>query len=112
MSRFTLIVFIDNYSHVSWVYLLKDKDHVPNVIKKFFNEIKTKFLASPKLFHTDNVLKFVQNEIAEFYATLSVLHETTCPHTSQQNNVTERKHRHILDITRTLMIQVNVLKYL
>ena len=41
-----------------------------------------------------------------------IIHQTSCSHISQQNRVNERKHRHILDIARTMMIHMRVLKYL
>ena len=94
------------------MYLLKDRAHVPSVIKKYFNKIKFQFSTSPNLFCTNNALEFVQNEIAEFCASLGVLHQAACPHTSHQNDVTKKKYSHILDVTRTLMIHMNVPKYL
>lgn len=33
-----------------------------------------------------------------------ILHETMCPQTPHQNGVAERKNRHILEITRALLI--------
>jgi transposase InsO family protein len=32
-----------------------------------------------------------------------IIHQTSCPHTSQQNGVAERKYRHLLDVARTLL---------
>ncbi|XP_071715107.1 uncharacterized protein [Rutidosis leptorrhynchoides] len=37
-----------------------------------------------------------------------IIHQTTCPHTPQQNGVAERKNRILLEITRALMIESNV----
>ena len=39
-----------------------------------------------------------------FFTEKGILHETTCPQTPQQNGVAERKNRHILEITRALLI--------
>ena len=94
------IVFVDDYSRVSWVYLLNDRMHVLDVIKKFFVEIINQFSASLKIFCTNNVLEFIQHNLQNYYTSLGILHQTSCAHTSQQNSVTERKHIHILDVTR------------
>jgi hypothetical protein len=33
------------------------------------------------------------------------LHRLTCPHTSQQNGIAERKHRHVMEMGLTLLAQ-------
>ena len=37
------IVFIDDFSQVSWVYLFKDCGHIFDVLKSFITEIKNQF---------------------------------------------------------------------
>jgi hypothetical protein len=37
-----------------------------------------------------------------------IIHETSCTGTPQQNGIAERKNRHILEITRALLIETNV----
>jgi hypothetical protein len=39
------------------------------------------------------------------------VHQTTCVHMSQQNGVSKRKNRHLLEMTRVLLFQINVLKF-
>ena len=104
------IVFVDDYSRISLVYLLRNKSHVPTIIKKKFNEIKTQYSATTRFFRTNNALEFVQFDISEFCASHGILHQPSYPHTSPQNGVAERKHHHILDVTRTLMVQMHVPK--
>jgi len=41
-----------------------------------------------------------------------ILHQTTCPYSPQQNGVAERKNRHILEVTRSLLIYGNVPSHL
>jgi len=50
--------------------------------------------------------------ISIFWSKNGIIHQTFCSHTSQQNGVAESKHRHILDVDRTMMIHMSVPKYL
>ena len=95
LSNRYYIVFVDDYSHTSWVYLLKDRLHVMPVVRQFLVEMKNQFSTIPKCLHTDNALEFVQNDFQSLCASLGIIHQTTYPHTSQQNGVAEWKHRHI-----------------
>ena len=83
---------------------MKDRVHVFDVIKNFFTKIKNQFSVTPKCLRTDNALKFIRSRILSYYASLDVIHQITCPHTSQQNGMIECKYRHILDVTRTIML--------
>ena len=92
--------------------MLQDRGHIYDVLKTFLSEIKNQFKVTPKFLRTDNALEFVQTKIASLCTSLGILHQTLCPHTSQQNGVAERKHRHFLDVTRTIMAHMHVSKYL
>ena len=78
------------------VILLKDEIQASDAIKNFINEIKTRFSTIVRVLLTNNTLKYTQNEISRFCASHGILHQTTCPHTSQQNEVAKRKLRHLL----------------
>lgn len=64
------------------------------------------------ILRTDNALKFTQKSVSSFCDTRGIIHQTSFSHTSQQNGVVERKHRHILDVARTLMSHMRVPKWL
>ena len=106
------IVFVDDYSRVSWVYLLKDRTDVLPSVRRFLQEISTQYSTTPKILRTNNALEFVQTSLQDHCASLGIIHQTSCPHTSQQNGVAERKHRHLLDMTRTLLVEMGIPHYL
>ena len=58
-----------------------------------------------KILRTDCGTEYTHNEFRNFCSNNGILHQFTCPHTSQQNGVAERKHRHIVDIALTLISQ-------
>ena len=45
-----------------------------------------------------------------FFEDHDIIHESSCPHTPQQNGVVERKMRHLLEVTCALMFHMRVPK--
>ena len=88
---------------------VKERSEVPGVIGLFFNEIKNQFSTSIRVLRT-NIWEYVKNDVS-FLSKNDVIHQTTCSHTSQQNDIAEHKHRHSLDVARTMMIHMHVPKY-
>ncbi|KAG8498333.1 hypothetical protein CXB51_007179 [Gossypium anomalum] len=75
------------------------------------------FLQFQKLVFTQfgkHIKKFQSDWGGEFRAFASVLasqgilHRLSCPHTSEQNGVAERKHRHVVETGLTLLAQANL----
>ena len=62
------------------------------------------------MLHIDNALEYVKKDVSNFCSKYDIIHQTSYSHASQQNGVAERKHMHILDVARTLMIHMSVLK--
>jgi hypothetical protein len=60
---------------------------------------------SIKTLRTDCGGEYTNNKFRNFCSTSGIVHQFTCPHTSQQNGVAERKHRHIVDMALTLISQ-------
>lgn len=55
-----------------------------------------------KRIRSDNGPKFI---LINFYASKGISHENSCMETPQQNNKVERKHQHILNVTKALFFQ-------
>lgn len=56
----------------------------------------------------DKGTKFVNSVCSTLFSTLGMIHQRTCVYTPQQNGVTERKHRHILKVTRAIRLQAHI----
>lgn len=48
------------------------------------------------------------SEALHWYQTKGIVHHTSCVQNPQQNGVVERKHRHLLETTRSLSFQANL----
>ncbi|GJW52763.1 putative RNA-directed DNA polymerase [Tanacetum coccineum] len=99
------LTIVDDYSRAVWTYLLKTKDEVFDCIVNFIKLIHNQFNVKIKTFRSDNGTEFVNKKMFSLLADLGIIHQTSCPHTPQQNGIAERKHRHLLNVARSLMFQ-------
>ena len=108
----SFVTFIDCCTRTTWVYVLKNKSDVFECFRDFHNLIMTQYNACVKVLRTDNGTKYVNKEFDEYLSSFGIIHQTTCPGTSEQNGLAERKNRHLLEITRCIMMAMNVSKFL
>ncbi|XP_071687288.1 uncharacterized protein [Rutidosis leptorrhynchoides] len=99
------LTIIDDYSRAVWTYLIKSKDEVFSHIKSFVFFLETQFESKVKIIRPDNGTEFVNNQMDDFIKDKGILHQTSCVYTPQQNGIVERKHRHLLNVSRALMFQ-------
>ncbi|GJV82414.1 ribonuclease H-like domain-containing protein [Tanacetum coccineum] len=99
------LTIVDDYSRAVWVYLLKSKTEVGKSIESFIKLVFTQFGKKVKVVRSDNGTKFVNHHLSNLFNDLGIIHQTSCAYTPQQNGVAERKHRHLLNVTRSLMFQ-------
>ncbi|KAJ9559500.1 hypothetical protein OSB04_004660 [Centaurea solstitialis] len=105
------VIFVDDCTRMTWVYLLKNKSEVLEKFDVFYNMIQTQFQKNIQIFRSDNGGEFVNSEMKSFFQTKGIIHQTTCPHTPEQNGVAERKNRILLEITRALLIESQAPKF-
>lgn len=104
-ARYFLTIF-DDFSRAVWVYLLLEKSEVKVVLPKFVSMVLCQFNQQVKTVRTDNGLEFLG--LAKYFSDNDIIHQTSCVYTPQQNGRVERKHRHILEVSRALMFQANL----
>ncbi|XP_070011203.1 uncharacterized protein [Nicotiana sylvestris] len=96
-----------NKNDILWHHRL---GHVPFVQMKHISFISHD-LSSKQSFichkvRSDNALELgSSNSAIQFFSDNGIIHQTTCPYTSQQNGVVERKHKHLLETSRALLFQ-------
>jgi len=82
------------------------KDEAIGFIKAFVAMVATQFHSKVKTIRSDNALEFTKSDTAlDFFASNGILHQTSCIQTPQQNGVVERKHKHLLEVSRALLFQ-------
>jgi transposase InsO family protein len=94
---------INDYSRFTWVFFLQDKSETQEVLKKFLRRAWNKFDVKVKKIRSDNGTEFKNTQVENFLDEEGIKHEFSVPYTSQQNGVTERKNRTLIEMAITML---------
>lgn len=77
---------------------MKDRSELFSIFRAFCAEVKTQFNVPVRILRSDNAREYFSQPSCP-----GILHQSSYPHTPQQNGVVERKNRHLLQVARTLL---------
>jgi transposase InsO family protein len=104
------VTFIDNFSRLTWVYVLRDRSQLFTVFQSFYAEVTNQFNARLLVLRSDNAQEYTSKPFTQFLDSRGIIHQTSCVTTPQQNGVAERKNGPIIAIARALMLHMHVPK--
>jgi transposase InsO family protein len=87
------MLVIDDYSRLTWVAFLKEKDEAFNKFKIFKALTKNQTCNRIKVVRSDRGGEFMSSDFKEFHDKHGIKREYTIPGIPQQNGVVERKNR-------------------
>ena len=102
------ITIVDDYSRFTWVFFVKQKSEFLSVFKHFYDYVLTQFDKRIKSVRTDNAKELSQGDTPKICTEKDIISQSSCVDTPQQNEVVERKHKHLLEVTRALFFQSNL----
>jgi len=79
-----------------------------SIFTSIVNKIKTQFDKTIHILRSDNAKEYFSSAITSFLTSHGILHQSSCPHTPQENGIAERKNRHLVETARTLLLHANV----
>ncbi|GJY53723.1 putative ribonuclease H-like domain-containing protein, partial [Tanacetum coccineum] len=101
------LVVTDDYSRFSWVFFLATKDETSGILKTFITGIENQINHKVKIIRCDNGTKFKNNDMNEFCGMKGIEREFSVARTPQQNGVTERKNRTLIEAARTMLADLS-----
>ena len=84
---------------------MKSKSDVFSIFKDFQLQVETQYEQKIKIFQSDGGGEFVNQQLAQHFANCGIKHIMSCPHTPEQNGLTERRHRHITELGMSMLFQ-------
>jgi hypothetical protein len=98
---------VDDFSRHTWIHLMKHKSETKHLIEKFLRYVQNQFDTSVKCIRSNNGVEF---QLHSLYHSNGIVHQTSCVETPEQNSVVEHKHRHILNVARSIIFCSNMPK--
>lgn len=100
------VLFYDHFSKYSWLYFLKQKSEVLSVFIQFRTHVEKYFGVPIKNFQSDWGGEY--RSLTTYLKQHGITQRVSCPHTPEQNGCAERKHRHLVELGRSLLNHASV----
>lgn len=105
------LVLEDDFSRMSFVYFLKNKDEVFDKFTEFKNMVENQTESKIKIFRTDNGREFCTSNFKRFLKDYGIIYQTTNPYKPEQNDSSERMNRTLIErATRCLLFDAKLEK--
>ena len=99
------MTFIDDYSRMRWVYLLKTKFEAFQTFNNFHQwiENQTKACIGTFFSSSDNGKEYASNEFEDYISKHGITHQTLVPYNPHQNGVAKRMNITLMNMARSMM---------
>jgi hypothetical protein len=91
------VTFIDDATRKTWVYCIRQKSDVFDTFKKWKALVENETGKSLKCLRSDNGGEYCSKEFDDYYSYHGICREKTVPRTPQENGVSERMNRTIME---------------
>lgn len=106
-SRYFLI-FVDDFTRMAFIYFLKAKSECFKYFKEFKSLVENQQGKKIKIVRTDNGLEFCSNEFENFLKEAGIVHQKTNVYTPEQNGMSERFNRTIVEKARCMLFDAGL----
>ncbi|KAL4379405.1 hypothetical protein GQ457_02G040510 [Hibiscus cannabinus] len=104
------ILFIDDFTRMKWGYFMKEKSEVFKVFKKFKALAEVQSGCKLQKLRSDRGKEYTSTEFDFFCEDEGIEHQLTVGYTPQQNGVSERKNRTVMEMARCMLMEKNLPK--
>nr|GEV52570.1 hypothetical protein [Tanacetum cinerariifolium] len=103
MKKMYCLVVTDDYSRFTSVFFLSTKDETSGILKSFITRIENLVDHKDKVIRCDNRTEFKNREMNQFCKMKGILRQFSVARTPQQNRVSERRNRTLIEVSRTML---------
>ena len=97
------ITFTDDYSRYGYVYLMRHKSEAFDKFREYKAEAEKQLGVHIKQLRSDRGGEYLSGEFKSYLAQEGIISQLSSPGTPQQNGVSERRNRTLLDMVRSML---------
>lgn len=98
-----VVTFVDDYSRFVHIYLMKAKSEVFSRFQEYKQLVETQTGCKIRCLRSDNGGEYVNKRFEELFVAYGIVHQTSTPHTPQQNGLAERMNRTLVEMARSMV---------
>jgi len=98
-----LVTFTDDYTRYTAVYFMREKSEVLKYFKEFHREAELVTGCKVKCIRSDNGTEYVNSDFNRYLKECGIQRQLTAPYSPQQNGVSERVNRTLLNSARSML---------
>jgi len=110
-SQRYFLIFIDNFSRMTWFYFLKEKLETFATFMKFKALVEKQKGCRTKTIRSNRGGEYTSREFEEYCINEGIQKQFTAEYTPQQNGVSKRRNRTIVEMAKTMMNEKGLPKY-
>lgn len=113
-SHFTMtcspyfLTIVDDASHVTWIYFMKHKFGTIKILATFIKYVQVQYNHRIKACRSDSGAGFTTFSCQNLFLRNGIHHWKSAPYTPKKNGRVERNHKHLLNVSRSLLFQKNL----
>lgn len=104
------ILFVDDFSRMTAIYFLKNKNEALKSFIEYKTLVENQTNKKIKIIRSDNGREFCNAEFNYYLKKTGIVHQTTCPYTPEQNGLSERMNRTLVEKARCMLFDAQLSK--
>nr|GFA16873.1 ribonuclease H-like domain-containing protein [Tanacetum cinerariifolium] len=102
-NKYYCLVIVDEFTRFSWVFFLTHKNETYRILEEFITLVENQFNHRVKYIRCDNGTEFKNANLITLCATKGIKRDYSNARTPQQNRVSERKNRTLIEAAQTML---------
>ena len=103
-----VLSFTDDYTKYVTVYFLKNKSEVLSKFQEYESMVTNLTGLKIQTLRSDNGGEYTSKEFAKFYASKGIVHQFTNPYTPEQNGVSEKLNRTLIESGKSMLFHAGL----